>query len=179
MFTKWLPVAGLMVVLAGCGSSSSNASSSTGTTSAGGAVQGIVSSVSSISSNYGQILASSSGYTYYMFEPDTATTSACYGACATTWPPVTVASGASPLVTGGVNKSLIGTITRTDGSKQITYDGHPLYTFKGDSGPNLTNGQGIDHFGGYWYVIAVSGQPVTAVGGGASPTTAKVPSTPY
>ncbi len=179
MITRWLPVTGLMVVLAGCGSSSSNASSSTGSTSAGGAVQGIVSSVASISSKYGQILASSSGYTYYMFEPDTAKTSACYGACATVWPPVTVASGASPETTGGVNKSLIGTITRTDGSKQITYDGHPLYTFTGDSGPKLTNGQGINHFGGYWYVIAVSGQPVTVAARGASPTTTKVSSTPY
>ncbi len=163
MVLRWLPLAGVMVVLAGCGSSS-NTASSTASTSApsANAAQGVVSSVSSINSKYGQILASSSGYVYYMFEPDTSQKSACYGACAKVWPPVTVAGSASPPVSGGVKKSLIGAITRTDGSKQITYNGHPLYTFTADSGPNLTNGEGIDHFGGYWYVLNVAGNPVTS-----------------
>lgn len=162
-----------MLVLAGCGSSSTTAGSTASTYApSASAAQGVVSSVSSISSKYGQILASSSGYVYYMFEPDTSQKSACYGACAKAWPPVTVAGSATPPVSGGVKKSLIGTITRTGGSKQITYDGHPLYTFAGDGGPNLTNGEGINHFGGYWYVLSVAGQPITSASSTATTTAA-------
>ncbi|NNN19750.1 MAG: hypothetical protein HKL84_07855 [Acidimicrobiaceae bacterium] len=178
MITKSWLLAGLMLILAGCGGSSST-SSSAYSSSSGSASQGIVSSVSTINSKYGKILASTSGYVYYMFEPDTSKTSACYGACAITWPPVTVAGSANPAVSGGANKSLVGTITRTGGTKQVTYGGHPLYTFKGDSGPDQTNGQGINHFGGYWYVMGADGQPVTSVAASSTPGTTQVTTAPY
>ena len=162
MFKKLLPLAGLMFILASCGSSTT-ASSTTATSQAqANASQGIVSSVSSMNSKYGKILASSSGYAYYMFEPDTSQKSACYGACAVTWPPVTISGTATPPISGGINKSLVGTITRTGGARQITYNGHPLYTFKGDTGPGTTNGEGINHFGGYWYLVSISGKVVTS-----------------
>ncbi|TAN20180.1 MAG: hypothetical protein EPN30_10955 [Actinomycetota bacterium] len=168
-----------MLVLTSCGYSA-NAGSSGNASASGSATQGVVSSVSSINSKYGEILASSSGHTYYMFEPDTSTTSDCYGACATAWPPVTVAGTASPEVSGGAKKSLVGTITRTDGTRQVTYNGHPLYTFSGDSGPNLTNGQGIDHFGGYWYVVGVDGTVITtSAGSSSSPSSSQAPSSLY
>ena len=165
---RWLLV-GVVLILSGCGNSTASGSA-TNPSASGNSAHGVVSSVSSINSKYGQILASSSGHTYYMFEPDTSKTSACYGACAGVWPPVTVAGSASPPVTGNANKALVGTIVRTDGTKQVTYNGHPLYTFTGDSGPNLTNGQGIDHFGGYWYVMGVDGSVITSAAGGTSPS---------
>lgn len=180
MLKRILLLAGLTAILASCGSSSTASSAATTSTNATNPVSGVVSSVSSINSKYGQILASSSGVVYYVFMPDTPQSSACYGACAVTWPPVTVAGSSTPSVSGGITKSLVSTITRTGGARQLTYNGHPLYTFKGDTGPNTTNGEGINHFGGYWYVVNVSGQPVTIPASGqASATSAPASNTAY
>jgi predicted lipoprotein with Yx(FWY)xxD motif len=98
------------------------------------------------------VLTNSKGLTLYTFAPDKPNKSVCYGDCATYWPPVPGNMSAGPGVTG-----TIGTITRTDGSKQATYDGHPLYTYIGDHGPGTASGNNINLNGGLWRDVPVSG----------------------
>jgi hypothetical protein len=110
--------------------------------------------------------------------------SACSGACAGAWPPVT-ASG-TVTATGGAQSSDLGTITRSDGTKQVTYDGHPLYYFAGDSGPGMSSGQGSDQFGAKWWLVTPAGNDVTGsvssftvgVTSGGSAPAAPAPSAP-
>jgi hypothetical protein len=83
-----------------------------------------------------------------------------------------LATTGAPAAGGGVQAALLGTITRSDGSKQVTYSGHPLYSFSGDSGSGQVNGEGIASFGGTWYVLATSGQPVKSAVSGSTSTTA-------
>jgi len=108
----------------------------------------------------GTILATGKGFTVYAFEADRGATSACTGACAAAWPPVTVSSG-SILVDGGAAKSLVAVTTRPGGVHQLTYNGHPLYTFAGDTGPGVTSGQGSEEFGARWDVLTAGGHEVT------------------
>ena len=98
------------------------------------------------------VLANAEGRTLYWFAPDTATRSACYGTCAAYWPPVRGAVTAGPGVTGR-----LGTITRSDGSVQATYDGHPLYTYVGDTAAGQANGNRLNLNGGLWYEVTPSG----------------------
>ena len=97
------------------------------------------------------VLANANGMTLYSFVPDTATRSACYGTCAAYWPPVTGPAKAGPGVTG-----TLYTITRSDGSVQAAYDGHPLYTYIGDTAPGQANGNGINLNGGVWHEVTAS-----------------------
>jgi predicted lipoprotein with Yx(FWY)xxD motif len=99
----------------------------------------------------------------YSFAPDTATASKCTGACAQIWPPVTGPVAAGQGVTGK-----IGTITRSDGSKQATYNGHPLYTYTADTAPGQAKGNGLNVNGGVWHEVTASGQaaPAGTSGGG-------------
>jgi predicted lipoprotein with Yx(FWY)xxD motif len=106
----------------------------------------------------GRILVDGRGRSLYLFEKDARGRSACSGACAIYWPPV-VTSGKA--VAGkGVKASLLGSIRRSDGSRQVTYAGHPLYYFSGDGARGQTNGQGLTDFGAAWYVVAGSGQKI-------------------
>ena len=98
------------------------------------------------------LLTNSQGFTLYWFAPDTSTKSACYGSCAAYWPPVTGTPSAGAGVTG-----TLGVITRTGGTKQATYDGHPLYTYVGDSGPGTTSGNNLNLNGGLWHDVPVTG----------------------
>jgi predicted lipoprotein with Yx(FWY)xxD motif len=98
------------------------------------------------------VLTNSAGRTLYWFAPDTSTKSACYGSCATYWPPVAGGLRAGPGVTG-----TLGTIHRAGGGTQETYDGHPLYTYIGDSGPGQAHGNNIDQSGGFWHEVVVTG----------------------
>jgi predicted lipoprotein with Yx(FWY)xxD motif len=98
------------------------------------------------------VLTNSRGLTLYWFAPDTSAKSVCYGDCATYWPPVTGSPSAGPGVTGKV-----GTITRTGGELQATYDGHPLYTYIGDSSPGQDNGNNLNLNGGLWHDVPVTG----------------------
>ncbi|SRR6266571_8839646 len=98
------------------------------------------------------VLADAAGRTLYWFAPDTATGSACYGSCAAYWPPVKGPVTAGPGVTGKLS-----TVTRSDGSIQAAYDGHPLYTYVGDSAPGQANGNGLNLNGGLWHEITASG----------------------
>jgi len=98
------------------------------------------------------VLTNAAGRTLYWFAPDTSTKSACYGSCAAYWPPVAGPLRAGPGVTGA-----LGTIHRTGGGTQETYDGHPLYTYIGDSGPGQAHGNNIDQSGGFWHEMVVTG----------------------
>ena len=98
------------------------------------------------------VLTNSHGLTLYLFVPDTPAASKCTGLCTSYWPPVTGSPKAGPGVTGR-----LGTITRPDGTVQATYDGHPLYTYIGDSSPGQEQGNNLDLNGGLWYVVPVSG----------------------
>jgi predicted lipoprotein with Yx(FWY)xxD motif len=112
----------------------------------------------------GRVLVDTRGRTLYLFEKDTARRSGCYGACAAYWPPLL--SAAKPRPGRGVRPSLLGVTRRTDGTRQVTYAGHPLYRFIGDSTAGQTSGQGLDDFGAAWYVVAASGRAVESGGGG-------------
>jgi predicted lipoprotein with Yx(FWY)xxD motif len=98
------------------------------------------------------VLTNADGLTLYWFAPDTAATSRCTGSCAAYWPPVTGNVIAGPGVPGK-----LGTIRRPGGALQVTYDGHPLYTYIGDSGPGQAHGNDLDLNGGLWYEVRVSG----------------------
>ena len=98
------------------------------------------------------VLTNASGRTIYSFAPDTPNHSTCYGTCAAYWPPVTGTPTAGP----GVTLSKLGTIARTDGTIQVTYDGHPLYTYIGDTGPGQASGNNIDLNGGFWHEVPAS-----------------------
>jgi predicted lipoprotein with Yx(FWY)xxD motif len=97
------------------------------------------------------VLANARGFTLYSFAPDTPTTSRCYGSCAAYWPPVTGTATASPGLPGRIS-----TITRTDGTRQLTYNGHPLYTYIADTAPGQASGNNINLNGGLWRDVPVS-----------------------
>jgi predicted lipoprotein with Yx(FWY)xxD motif len=97
------------------------------------------------------VLANAKGFTLYWFAPDTPAASKCYGSCAAYWPPVTGAAAASSGLPGRV-----GTIQRTDGSPQLTYNGHPLYTYIGDTAPGQARGNNLNLYGGLWHQVRVS-----------------------
>jgi predicted lipoprotein with Yx(FWY)xxD motif len=167
-----LPLVALAV--AGCGSSSGTSSNS-GTSGSGGTSTSTAATpspqsatVSVANTALGKILVDSQGRTLYLWQKDSGTKSACSGACATAWPPLR-ASG-KPTAGGGAKASLLGTTPRSDGQPEVTYAGHPLYGFQGDSKPGDTNGQGSTGFGAPWYVVSASGKAITTApsGSGAS-----------
>ena len=104
------------------------------------------------------VLTNSKGLTLYSFAPDTSTTSQCNGSCAVSWPPVQ-----GPATAAGVTGTF-STITRSDGSTQATFDGHPLYTFVGDTAPGQAKGNDLNAFGGLWHEITTSGAAAPAGG---------------
>ena len=106
----------------------------------------------------GQILVDSRGITLYDFVKDKGKMSACYGACAALWPPL-ITHG-KPVAGPGARASLLGTTKRTDGSLQVTYGGHPLYYFVTDRKPGQTTGQGVNQFGGLWWVLSAAGKEI-------------------
>jgi predicted lipoprotein with Yx(FWY)xxD motif len=97
------------------------------------------------------VLANAKGFTLYSFAPDTPAASKCYGSCAQYWPPVTGPAAAGPGLPGRV-----GTIQRTDGPAQLTYNGHPLYTYIGDTAPGQARGNNLNLYGGLWREVRVS-----------------------
>jgi predicted lipoprotein with Yx(FWY)xxD motif len=99
------------------------------------------------------VLTDSSGRTLYWFAPDTPSKSVCYGTCAAYWPPVIGNPAAGP----GVTLSKVATIARTDGTIQVTYAGHPLYTYIGDTAPGQANGNDINLNGGFWHEVPAAG----------------------
>lgn len=162
--TRGLPalagLGALALLLSSCGGSSGTADAQTG--SGGGTAKHPTTSVviETKSGWLGSYLTDSRGQSLYLFEADTATASNCNGQCATYWPPVITKGSAS--VAGGANKSLLGTITRTDGTKQVTYDGHPLYYFALDKTAGQTTGEGTNDFGGLWWLLSPTGKAITS-----------------
>jgi predicted lipoprotein with Yx(FWY)xxD motif len=106
----------------------------------------------------GGVLVNSKGHTLYSFNKDQRGKSTCYRSCASFWPPL-LAHG-KPKLGPGVKKSLLGTTRRSDGTRQLTYNKHPLYTFKLDRGAGQTNGEGLKAFGAKWYAVSPRGTAV-------------------
>ena len=140
-------LATVAVLGAACGGSSKSAPASSNST------------VATAESNVGSILVDSAGETLYLFAKDSGGVSACSGACAKAWPPY-AAKGAALHVGSGLKASLLKSMTRADGTKQLTYNGHPLYTFSGDSKAGDITGQGSDAFGARWYVVSPDGAAI-------------------
>ncbi len=145
----------LGLTLASCSSSPSSPAGSTSHNAGGTAVN------STANTKYGTILVTSTGMTLYMNTGDTPTSTVCTTAsgCTPIWPPLTTTG--TPSAGSGVNAGMLGSFTRPGGSLQVTYDGHPLYTFVKDTAAGQVTGEGITHFGGTWYVVGTSGAPVT------------------
>lgn len=163
---------GVALLVAACGGSSGSSSTASASapkpaTSSSAAATGIA--VSTAKGPDGTYLTGPSGRALYLWVADSMGKSNCSGACASAWPPLSAKS--SPIASGGVNAADLGTITRADGSKQVTYDGHPLYYFAGDSGPGMITGQGNDDFGAKWWLVAPSGTAITASSSASSGAT--------
>jgi predicted lipoprotein with Yx(FWY)xxD motif len=135
------------------GFASSAYSSSTTIGAAGTAAR-----VGAAGSSLGRIVVDGRGRTLYLFEKDRNRHSACYGACAQYWPPLL--THGRPQARRGAKQSLIGTTRRRNGSVQVTYAGHPLYRYAGDTGRGQTNGAGLQDFGGGWDPISPSGTKI-------------------
>jgi predicted lipoprotein with Yx(FWY)xxD motif len=155
-----LPAAAAAVAaLAACSSSGTPPGASSSGAS-GGHVAAAAGSLKTTTIGGATVLTNAKGFTLYSFAPDTPTTSNCNGTCAQNWPPVQ-----GPATAPGI-KGTFGTIKRSDGSAQATFDGHPLYTFVGDTAPGQNKGNGLNAAGGLWHEITTSGS-VTA--GGSTP----------
>jgi predicted lipoprotein with Yx(FWY)xxD motif len=132
---------------------------------------GAAATVGVANSSLGSILVDSTGRTLYLFKADVGAKSACAGACATAWPPL-LATG-TPIAGTGLTASKLGTIARSDGKQQVTFNGHPLYLFIKDQKPGQTTGQGVTAFGAAWFALTPSGNQASAPasnsgGGGGS-----------
>lgn len=160
-----VPAAALAV--AGCGGGYSNnnvkASPSATTTSAkhaGSAVVGVR------ATKLGKIMVDAQGRTLYLFEKDTSAKSTCFGACANAWPPLTTTG--KPKAGTGATATLIATISRSDGAREVTYNSRPLYYYAGDHGPGDTNGQGLNAFGASWDVLSPTGTKIEGARSGSA-----------
>jgi predicted lipoprotein with Yx(FWY)xxD motif len=149
MLPALLAIAAAVAVLAAC--SSSGTSSTGGGGSGSSPVAATEDSLKTADIGGVSVLTNAKGFTLYSFAPDTPTTSRCNGTCAQNWPPVE-----GPATASGVTGPF-GTIKRSDGSTQATFDGHPLYTFVGDTAPGQAKGTGLNAFGGLWHEVTTSG----------------------
>lgn len=157
-------------LLAGCGggSSSTSAGTTTKSTTTGSlpappkpppnAEEGTVFVSLGSAAGLGEILVNSEGRTLYAFSGDNAKESTCEGACEEAWPPLLVAAG-EPHPSNGTSAAKLGTIERPDGTRQVTYAGHPLYSYTGDKSPGQATGNGSSAFGGTWSALKASGAP--------------------
>src|SRR5215472_7812161 len=146
-------IAAAALMAAACGSSSG--SGNAGSTGTPGAASGSALKTATISG--ATVLTNAQGFTLYWFGPDTSSKSDCAGSCAQIWPPEKGPATAGTGVTG-----TLSTITRSDGTVQATYDGHPVYTYTADTAPGQANGNGVNANGGVWHTVTVSGGPAPA-----------------
>ena len=164
----------LAIALAGCGSSGGGSTgsaagsggglyddspSAAAATTASTSTANGPATIAAKKTSLGTILVDGQGRTLYLWDADTGSMSTCSGACAQAWPPVLTKG--KPTASGGVNAALLGTTTRTDGKTEVTYKGHPLYTFVEDHAPGDTTGQGSNGFGALWWVLSPAGQAIT------------------
>ena len=158
MLLAVLAVAAATAVLAACGSSGSSSAGGSGSTSTSSPVATTAgSSLKTATIGGVTVLTDAQGFAVYSFAPDTMTKSDCTGACAAAWPPVK-----GPATAGAGLTGKLGTIERSDGSAQATYNGHPLYTFVMDTGPGTDKGNGVNAFGGLWHALTASGSAAPA-----------------
>jgi predicted lipoprotein with Yx(FWY)xxD motif len=116
------------------------------------------------STKLGKVLVDAKGRTLYLFEKDKGAKSACSGACAKAWPPLLTQG--KPKAAGGARAAMLGTTKRSDGTTQVTYNRHPLYTFVVDHNtPGSTKGEGSQAFGAEWYVLGANGNKIEKEGG--------------
>jgi predicted lipoprotein with Yx(FWY)xxD motif len=178
--TARLRVAGIAALaicalaLAACGSSSSSSTSAASTAAAATTPASSASSTTTAAATASAIklgtanahgrtyLTGASGRSVYLWVADTTDKSNCSGSCAQAWPPVTTTG--QPTAGAGVNAADLGTTKRSDGSEQVTYKGHPLYYFAGDTSAGSTSGEGSDGFGAKWWLVAPSGTEITSAG---------------
>ncbi|HTC69990.1 MAG TPA: hypothetical protein VK662_10515 [Acidothermaceae bacterium] len=159
--TVLLGVAALLV--AGCASKKSNSAASTAPATTAGAAAPASGSAAAAgpatvdvkTGSLGTYLTDGSGNTLYLYTPDTTSTSTCYGQCIAFWP--AFVTSAAPQAGSGADASMLGTSKRTDGSTQVTYNGHPLYFFKKDKAPGDVTGQGTQ---GTWFVVSPAGKQI-------------------
>jgi predicted lipoprotein with Yx(FWY)xxD motif len=177
---------GAALLTAACSSSGSSSSSAPASSAAAGSAGGSSSPavaagsgsglvITTKSGSAGAFLTDGSGRAVYLWTKDAMNSSACSGACAGAWPPVTTTGAVT--ASGGVSKADLSTITRSGGAKQVVYDGHPLYYFSGDSGPGQVSGQGSDGFGAKWWLVDPAGTSITAAVTVSSGATTPSPST--
>lgn len=154
-----------MLAIAGCGGDDNGGTAGGGYGGGGatapeeampGAESGVAVITLSSAKGVGPVLVDHDGFTVYDFRKDKGTTSACYGACAQSWPPVLTEG--PPTAGEGATAGKLGTTERKDGTTQVTYAGHPLYTFVEDRKPGEANGNDVDAFGGEWYALKGSGE---------------------
>jgi predicted lipoprotein with Yx(FWY)xxD motif len=165
-------------LIAACGGSSNSSSSGAGTQSSGSAgsqssskgtrygyggdkTTSSASGATTVATRHlsdGTVLVGANGRTLYLFEKDKGAASACSGACAKGWPPLTAKD--MPKAGAGVNASMLTLIKRPDGTRQVAYHGHPLYYFVGDKQAGQDTGQGLEAFGADWYVVAPNGSKI-------------------
>lgn len=161
-------VASAGIIIAGCGSASS--SSSTSATAAAATTPAPTTSASSAATtgvtiktakaSRGTYLAGPNGHALYLWVADTGDKSACSGACAQAWPPLLTKG--KPTAGTGVNASDLGTTMRADGTEEVTYKGHPLYYYVGDTRSGDVTGQGSNNFGAKWWLVNESGSAITS-----------------
>jgi predicted lipoprotein with Yx(FWY)xxD motif len=163
------PIGAAALIATACTSSPHTTSPNNSSSGAGSAASASSVTVKTQTGPLGSYLADDSGRALYLFASDTSATSSCSGACAAAWPPLTAKDPVS--ARDGASAGDIATITRQDGTKQVTYAGHPLYYFAGDRGAGQTNGQGVDGFGALWWLVAPSGQKITTTADSAAPST--------
>ncbi len=158
-----LPALAAVLALAGCGGdgtsggyggTGSGGATSAETTASAPASSGAFVSLGSVP-GVGSVLVNADGLTLYDFHKDKGTESSCYGACAGIWPPLL--TDGKPQSSNGASAAKLGTTKRKDGSVQVTYAGHPLYTYAADKRPGEAKGHDIDSFGAEWYALTASG----------------------
>jgi predicted lipoprotein with Yx(FWY)xxD motif len=167
LFIATAATVGIALIATGCGSYSSGGANSSGpygsaTTASPPSASTDAANVAVANSPLGRILVDGGGRTLYLFEKDTSTASTCDSACASFWPPFTTTG--KPLAGDGASAGKLGTTKRTDGETEVTYNGHPLYYYAGDTKPGDTTGQGLDLFGAEWDVLSPAGRKIEAGG---------------
>jgi predicted lipoprotein with Yx(FWY)xxD motif len=153
-----VPLASALLATA-CGSAAASPSAPASSAAGSSASASTGTVITTKSGSTGAFLTNASGRAVYLWAKDGMNMSACSGACAAAWPPVPATGQLT--AAGGAKASDLGTITRSDGTKQVTYDGHALYYFAGDSAAGQTNGQGSDSFGAPWWLVAPTGAKIT------------------
>jgi predicted lipoprotein with Yx(FWY)xxD motif len=167
---SWLLAGGLALgaaaTVAACGSSSSSTAAGSPSSAPAGASSAASATISAKSvPGVGTVLVNGQGQTLYMLTSEKGGKITCTQAngCTQVWPETLLISGATAVTPGGgVQASLLGTVKDASGNLEVTYNHWPLYTFSGDSGPGVAKGQGLTSFGGTWYVLNGSGNPVTS-----------------